>query len=173
MTVDFVKKLYLRKLNIAIMVIGLVRYGLSVMEYMIGVFYRQSCPLQQLIPFYLCVSGFMGMFYTLFLTCVLIFRNLFRRIHLGLKTDNYPNTEFAFVELTNSLICSVWQITGSIIVFSNKILFDKHYMDTKSTFYCHPLVYNTAFYTIIVRLSLVPLLIGIFCVMRKLEKSDN
>lgn len=173
MTHDFVKRRYLRKLNIAISVIGLLKYGLCFMEFMIGVCYRLSCPLQQLIPFYLCVSGFMGMFYSLFLTCLLIFRNLFRRILPGLITDNYPNTDFAFVELATSLICSVWQIAGSTIVFSNKILFDKHYMDTKSTFYCRPLVYNTAFYTIIVRLSLVPFLIAIYCVVRKLEIPDH
>ena len=98
---------------------SLSKTALCAVEYYMGYMYYEFCPLETTIPYYLYISGILGMFFTAFLSCSFLVRGMLVKCLPSHGPKTYTITSVVSIEVIISLLCGVWQIIGSVVVFKN------------------------------------------------------
>jgi hypothetical protein len=123
-------------------VIFILAFALTIpiLQIIVGRHYRKRCPIQPKIPFFLCISGIIGLVTTLFPYIKMMLPSILRgRSDNATKKVRILNRILDIVPGLLSVFLMGWLNYGALLTFSvfNKISYDEK--DQKS--YCHHKLY--------------------------------
>ncbi|XP_068682007.1 transmembrane protein 272-like isoform X1 [Montipora foliosa] len=115
----------------ALAVVSCVQFPLFIADIVLGVKYKDECPVEKMIPIYLIVYGAASLFAS---CCVCTIRQ-----RSGNNEERTVNPLQAVVQL----FLTAWFVCGSVWVYSK---YEPNYTDPGSADYCHKTLYLFAFW---------------------------
>lgn len=157
---------------IFLIIISFGNLSFSVIEIVIGFSYRHDCPLDRMIPYYLIMAGMTGIilpFFWIILpvasrACVMQMEHY--EIYLKQRSVTIEFLRFV-IGITFAYL--VWTIVGNIIVFHHNKSFQANVRNQTSVLWCHPKLFNFAFYSIFIQYAFFCVIIFFLCVIRFLD----
>ncbi|CAF1203159.1 unnamed protein product [Rotaria sordida] len=119
-------------------------FAVPIVQVYIGFTYKNSCPINHLIPIYLIIAGFV--------TLALL-------IISGIKLCFEESLFWSILQFLFGLVCLGWFITGSVWIFRAKGKVQYYYPYYESTF-CDYTLFNCAFGTLFISYGF---LFGLVC----------
>ena len=133
--------------------------SLLVSQLIIGWHYSKDCPINHLIPYYLIVSGLVGL---VLIALTILAQLMAQRCPVTVPDDmidiSYP---FRTTKIVSCGICSIMCVNLSLIVFLIgwfiagwiwvlQVWYRVQYSNSKRNDYCHPVLYHTACWFLVV-----------------------
>ncbi|XP_068730511.1 transmembrane protein 272-like [Montipora capricornis] len=115
----------------AFMIVCFAQLPLFIAEIVLGVKYKDECPVDKMIPIYLIVYGAANLFAS---CCVCSIR---------VKSGNNEERSVNPVQAVFQLFLTAWFVCGSVWVYSK---YEPNYNDPGSADYCHKTLYLFAFW---------------------------